>query len=599
MADVSSFFCVVSFSAYWSAKIIDKDKNLFALQTQKNFNECFVDVEGNCGIVYSRNYFKDFYKLKNDRKYKPSSEIFTNSTEDNTSREREFYIMNELGNALHWKNNKLTVSHNGDLTSKIYYFNKNNIFLISDDLALILDNLYVRISVDIESAIHYLHLGSPLPMKTLAREVNTVPLGGTISIDFPGVTTVREGAVRLFGEHRSVQTSKLSTLRDLLVKSIEQVNSDLTLGILLSGGIDSAIILALANSTENRVQNAYTLSFDEIYGINEDADAARTASFFNTVHHSVKLSSSEAIPYLDDVLSETSPVAAWTSIGHRRILDFAASKGTEVMLSGLGSDELFFGYESMADYFFSVMNILPSEFRKDGSRWWEVILNETREFDLSGDRLIEPYKGVARFCELDRFSGDLLVTFIQGLIDKTHIHYLKNYLKTNSDITDLSSFQIQHEISHRLPNTIMPSFAFSKRNSILMHYPFLDKSIMEWAVNLNFHDRVTYDGSKWWHKHLVYELAKSILPKETWNRKKGIYTVPFQHWLTEQQFGKYVYGRFDNAGDILKPLFSREFIDKWLQLLRSCVKGEDKPSLEFTRQCWIFMTYIAWVERYS
>src|SRR6266480_1381276 len=120
--------------------------------------------------------------------------------------------------------------------------------------------------------------------------------------------------------------------------------SDVPVGILLSGGLDSGLLLALMNE-HGRSWPAYTIGYGRSFADDELFDAAETASLFGARHVTVKLDQSEferSLPGIVDCLEE--PIAA-SSIVPMYFVCQRARQDVKVALIGQGPDELFGGYK--------------------------------------------------------------------------------------------------------------------------------------------------------------------------------------------------------------------------------------------------------------
>src|SRR5207248_5328746 len=119
---------------------------------------------------------------------------------------------------------------------------------------------------------------------------------------------------------------------------------DVTVGILLSGGLVSRLLLALMNE-EGGSWPAYTIGYGETFADDELSDAAETAALFGARHVTVRLDQNEferSLPRIVACLEE--PVAA-SSIVPMYFVSQRARQDVKVALIGQGPDELFGGYK--------------------------------------------------------------------------------------------------------------------------------------------------------------------------------------------------------------------------------------------------------------
>ena len=148
---------------------------------------------------------------------------------------------------------------------------------------------------------------------------------------------LRNGSIRTFDEAREVVTPLLR--RAVALRLV----ADVPVGVFLSGGIDSAVITALASSESQRPLHTFTVSFEEAAS-NEGAHAAAVAEAFGCVHHDIRLRQERVREELDhalDALDQPSSDGTNTYFVSQAV----RAAGISVVLSGLGGDEVFGGYK--------------------------------------------------------------------------------------------------------------------------------------------------------------------------------------------------------------------------------------------------------------
>lgn len=134
---------------------------------------------------------------------------------------------------------------------------------------------------------------------------------------------------------------ELFTTLDCVVT--QHLNADVPVGLLLSGGIDSGLIAALA--ARKTSLRTLTLAFGDS-AIDERADARRVADFVKSQHEEIVISADELRDELDDGVSLFDDIFGdWGTLSTRLLYKRARERGLKVMLVGEGADELFGGYE--------------------------------------------------------------------------------------------------------------------------------------------------------------------------------------------------------------------------------------------------------------
>jgi asparagine synthase (glutamine-hydrolysing) len=165
------------------------------------------------------------------------------------------------------------------------------------------------------------------------------------SFDFEGPST-RWFSYQANERHTlRTDTEAIAELDALLDRSVAQrMISDVPFGVYLSGGIDSALILAYMSQYTDSV---YTFSIDPVTAAadrREVAIARDIASQFRTNHHTVELTEDEYIETLDEVLFRASGLAMPDCVLIFRLSQLARKNGVIVIETGEGADETFMGY---------------------------------------------------------------------------------------------------------------------------------------------------------------------------------------------------------------------------------------------------------------
>lgn len=123
-----------------------------------------------------------------------------------------------------------------------------------------------------------------------------------------------------------------------------QLMGDVDIGILLSGGIDSALISNIASKEYNRRLKAFTVGFDSRYSVNEIEWAEETAQYVGLEHHVIKIDADDFFDSFVECTRITEEPLGDTSIIPMYYLAKLASQHVKVVLSGQGADEPLGGY---------------------------------------------------------------------------------------------------------------------------------------------------------------------------------------------------------------------------------------------------------------
>jgi asparagine synthase (glutamine-hydrolysing) len=227
----------------------------------------------------------------------------------------------------------------------LYYSERPEAFVFGSEIKALFASGLVEARARDEAFAEYLLFRQVAGSETLFHGVKSLPPGCTM--------TVRDGAVRISqywsprpaAERPSMTYDQAKEqLADLLEDSVRlRLISDVPVGFLLSGGVDSSLVTALAAKLKGEPINTFSVGFDE-EDFDESAFAKMVSAEHGTIHHELRVGN---VPY-----SELFPRMVWHN---DEPLDFAnsvhifalselAKRQVTVVLTGEGSDELFAGY---------------------------------------------------------------------------------------------------------------------------------------------------------------------------------------------------------------------------------------------------------------
>src|SRR6266446_2950048 len=301
--------------------------------------------------------------------------------------------------------------------------------------------------------------------------------------------------------------------------------SDVPVGILLSGGIDSGLLLALMNE-QGGPWPTYTIGYGESFHDDELSDAANTAKILRAKHVTVKLDRAEferCLPKIVECLEE--PVAA-SSIVPMYFVSQRARQDVKVALVGQGPDELFGGYKRHLGVHYG--------------DWWRGLPGVIRSsVSFAVDRLPRNEtlkRGVSSLGTLDRMKRyqDVFSLAPAGIIDglfrddilpNRHGHELVNYwhglIPQMAHTDELGGFQLL-EVRSSLPDELlMYADKLSMAHSLEVRVPYLDRTVVEYVQRLSASVKIRNGTRKWLHR----QVCQSYLPSRILKRKKRGFAV--------------------------------------------------------------------------
>ena len=368
-----------------------------------------------------------------------------------------------------------------------------------------------------------------------------------------------------------------------------QLISDVPVGLLLSGGIDSGLLLGLMNLA-GKSWPSYTIGYGSEYADDELTDAAETARLLGSKHSSITISKADfedALPKIATSLEE--PIAA-SSIVPMYFVCQRARQDVKVALVGQGPDELFGGYKRHLGVRYGAMwarlpqwirapisstvTALPrNEMLKRGvhslaipdrMRRYQYVLSLLPEGQVEGlfqDGLLPPH------------SGDTIQDCWRDMAD---------LMKSTDELGGLQFLEVRSTLPDEL---LMYADKLSMAHGLELRVPFVDKEIVEYVERLPASFKVRNGSRKWLHR----QVCANFLPPSILQRpKRGFAVNVVDSWFkgaidnkmadtlrdstskiyqflrpaaVKELFEQHASGRHDNH----KVLFSLVLFEEWLR----------------------------------
>jgi len=368
--------------------------------------------------------------------------------------------------------------------------------------------------------------------------------------------------------------------------------SDVPVGILLSGGLDSGLLLALMNE-EGGPWPAYTIGYGETFRDDELADAAETASLLGAKHITVKLDQAEfesSLPRIVECLEE--PIAA-SSIVPMYFVSQRARQDVKVALIGQGPDELFGGYKRhLGVHYGDWWRGLPVGLRSmigsaiNGLPRNEMLKRGTRSLGI--ENRLKRYQTVFSLAPAETINGLFWDDVLPAKPAHELVEYWRALLPQMEQTDELGGFQLL-EIRSSLPDELlMYADKLSMAHSLEVRVPYLDRTVVEYVQRLDASFKIRRGTRKWLHR----QVCQSYLPPRILKRKKRGFAVNVvDGWLHSSAQGQLPEMLLDESSlmfDLLNPepvrkllsehrsgrqdnhklLFSLVMLEQWLRKMR-------------------------------
>jgi asparagine synthase (glutamine-hydrolysing) len=226
----------------------------------------------------------------------------------------------------------------------LHYWRDGERFAFASEIKALLELIPAMPPLLPDSVNTYIHYQYVIEPDTLLEGVCKLPAGSMLEIG-DGSWNAQPRRYWNLASAPSIDGDPLERMRHALDEAVAlTLRSDAGVGVALSGGLDSGTIAAMA-SRMRRDLCAFTVGYPGRRAYDERAAASGLADALGIPWFSVELSTSDFaafFPRMVELLDE--PIADVAAYGHYAVARLAADHGVKVLLTGIGGDELFFGY---------------------------------------------------------------------------------------------------------------------------------------------------------------------------------------------------------------------------------------------------------------
>ncbi len=470
----------------------------------------------------------------------------------------------------------------------LFYSRAGGELWFASEVQALLPNPALSRELDEAAIRQYLTLGYVPEPRTAFRDVRKLGSGTIVRFSAGGEKVIRywdPGAFEPNDESAASATSRLRTLLDSAVR--KQMVADVPIGIFVSGGIDSALVAAIAGQQNPGQQtHTFTVRFtDPSY--DEGPAAAACAGQTSTRHHEVMVGEPELAEALGAVVDGFAEPMADPAILPTYLLAREARRHVTVVLSGEGADELFGGYPTYLGHkLVPYLQALPGPVRRMVRSAVGMIPASRNKVTI--EFLLKRFLAAAEMPPVERHlawigtgggdslaaSGDSgpaavarsLAVPVRGgpagamLVD--YLTYLPDDLLTKNDRATML-----HSLEARAP--------------------FLDRDLSTFALSLPERFKVRGLTTKW----LLKQAASQWLPKQAIHRRKRGLSVPVASWIDR--------GLRSEVDRLLatERLERQELLEP--QPVRRLLAEHREGKANHARALWALVVLQYWLERWA
>lgn len=436
---------------------------------------------------------------------------------------------------------------------------------------------------DWRSTADYLRYGYYLPGCTAFEQVHELLPGHWLRWS-PNATSVQRAYWRLRpGRFNGTRSTAGERLDRVLTTSVgRRLVADVEVGALLSGGVDSSLMVGIVRRRMRRTLKTFTIGFDDP-AFDERPHARRVARRFDSEHYEQRLSLSEGPALIEPLMQRMAQPFGDASLMPTALVSRLAASRVKVVLSGDGGDELFCGYHHyLARTLLRWYTRLPDSLKRMAGKAFGRFKPGT------------PLAGSGMGAWIGRL-GDLLQRMEAESPYVAPVNYTVEDFKRlvpdiwckgqrppqlplTTSLGDLRRMLVADALVY-LPQDILTkvdraSMAFS----LEVRSPFLDRQVVELAFDIP----PSWNRRVWQGKRMLRRAFIDLLPPQVWQRRKQGFAVPLDRWF-RSGLQTVLKDRLDQAAGPLNQRHVQRMIEAHVQRRYNC-----------GHRLWQLYSYLQW-----
>lgn len=486
----------------------------------------------------------------------------------------------------------------------LYYYYDGKTFLFASEIKAILASGLVERSLNQQALWDYLTFRFVPGPETIWTNIRKLAPGHYLEFTpsrRPVETRYWKSDVRFADESENHHTDERldREFAELFLDSVKLrlEASDVPVGVMLSGGLDSSAVAAAAIELGHRNFHTFSVGFDEGGYYSELPYARQVADHVGANYHEVVIGQKEFLQMLPDLVYHSDEPLADLAAVPLLAVSRLAQQDVKVVLSGEGSDEILAGYDlDLAE------------------RRWRMVRNLQRvpkplmNLVALGSGVLSPRIGekAARLAELplakwndrerphmtrylDEEEKSLL--WPNGDHEKSE-RVLMDLYKSATATDPLQQVLSVYQQSWLVEDLLMKADKMSMAASVELRTPFLDYRLVEWANRQPNHVKIKRTGLRTYQtKSVLRRFCAQRLPREVLTRTKRGFPVPVNGWL-QNGLGGWARDVLTGPNSRLVHGFSPETVKRLLAQV-------EQGSAEAPGKVWLLIVLEFWLQRWG
>jgi asparagine synthase (glutamine-hydrolysing) len=434
------------------------------------------------------------------------------------------------------RHGKLLLARDRSGKKPLFYCLQEGRLTFGSEIKALLACPWVPAEPDLSRVPEYLTFGYVPNPRTLYSHIRQVPPASLLVYDRDGASGPRRyWDARPAAALSRPDASKIACL--LEDATSRRMIADVPLGALLSGGVDSSLVVALMSKTSSEPVRTFSVGFPEDASFDERSYARIVAERFRTKHTEYVVRP-DAIALLDRLLWQHDQPFGDSSAIPTYLVCKLAREHVTVVLNGDGGDEVFGGYDRFVAA--ALADRIPSSIARLANRATRLV--PVNDGDRSFRRRLMRFTERASSPVTDRYvswvgivTGDLRAELLAPLSDDAMVDAAEQSIDAAyahaAPSPTLDQILYANFVTYLPDDLAVKMDRMSMAHSLEARSPFLDTALIEYLARVPAVRKVGLRRVK----PLLRRSLWGLLPKEIWNRRKQGFGVPMGRWFRESE----------------------------------------------------------------
>ncbi len=475
------------------------------------------------------------------------------------------------------KKNQLLVARDDFGVKPLCYYQDEQYLIISSEIRSLLASSLIVPTLNESVISYYLQYRFAKAPHSFYNGIFEFPTD-TVTIDLPYFTHKKEGSKRILRKNQPSGKTLTGEAEKLIKESLTlQMQADVPIGLSLSGGVDSTLLLALLQEMGYKDLPAYTITYssqDNHYATRDAVFAQKAALQYGASWRPVQVGEEVLTNFEDFVAQLNQPVADGAALLMKKLAGYARQE-VKVLLSGAGADELFAGYNRHTAFYWYLKLALNGKYKNliirnlahlstsypqviHISRKWRKLLQDNEVFP---SRTFLNYASLSLPVKKANDADNELVRVEKDWMQEALEWDRKNYL--TQDVLRLTD-------------------EMSMQENLEVRVPYLYQPLTTWVRQLSS-KQLFKSGNKWILKELLSAKGGSAYVK----RRKAGFGMPFGHWI-----------RKDRWRHLVAPLKDRQhLVYQFLDFAQTqhLLEKHLARQADYTSEIWALLVLVYWL----